>query len=278
MKKEKLKIALANLKVNLNDDINSLSNKPNLDLNKLDIIHKILNLARRSYVDMVVFPEISIPLYWLNDLITFSKNNNIAIIGGLEHFSINQVAFNYSFVLLPFKDNKKYKNVFIDFNLKKYYSPDEIKEIECKFLKSPKMNNSNVKIYSYYDIKFAVYNCFELTNLELRSQVFKKVDFVIVIEYNKDVNYYSNLVTSLSRDLHAYVIQVNTIEYGENRIISPSKTESLDIVKIKGGEDVNVVTGTINIKELRKFQKKSYICQKEDKRYKPTPAGYQSDN
>ena len=270
----KLKIALASIKIDINNSERSMDNNPNLTLKRLDEIHKILNLSRKYNVKVIVFPEIAIPIYLLNDLMSFAKNNDIAIIGGLEHFNIDKKVFNYSFVILPFKDDN-YRNIFIDFNLKKYFSPEEIKIIKCKFY-TPYENNKEEKmnLYKYYDIKFSIFNCFELTSLNLRAKVFKKVDVVFALEYNKDVNYFSNLVTSFSRDLHAYVVQVNTINYGDNRIIQPSKSEILDIVKIKGGEDTNIVTGTINIDKLKKFQNKSYTCQKEDNSFKPTPAGF----
>ena len=43
---------------------------------------------------MVVFPEISIPYNWLKLIADFSKLNDIAIVFGMEHFSIskNQVS------------------------------------------------------------------------------------------------------------------------------------------------------------------------------------------
>lgn len=274
-KKNKIKFALSNINIDEKEIENNIKSKINISIAKLNNYHEILNLARRFECNFVVFPEVSIPIFWLPEFIEFSKKNQIAIIGGLEHIKIDDTIYNYSFIILPFKDKNQYSNVFIDFNLKKYYSPEEKRVINCNKLTYKEDSDKKLKIYNYCNMCFSVYNCFELTNLELRSQAFQKVDFVIAVEYNRDINYFSSLMTSFARDLHAYVIQVNTSKYGENRIIRPAKTEELDLVNIKGGEDINVVTGTIDIQELRAFQKIKYECQKENKKFKPTPAGFE---
>lgn len=50
---------------------------------------------------------------------------------------------------------------------------------------------------------------------------------------NRDTNYFSAIVKSLSRDLSAYVIQSNITEYGDSRITGPFETYRADIIKSK---------------------------------------------
>ncbi len=104
---------------------------------------------------------------------------------------------------------------------------------------------------------------------------FGKVDFIVVIEYNKDTNYFSNIIDSASRDLHSYIIQVNTSDYGDSRIVQPTKTDKKDIVKLKGGENVYLVVDTIDIKSLREFQKKGHCLQIGDDSFKLVPPNYE---
>ncbi|MFA5502593.1 MAG: RNA-directed DNA polymerase [Sulfurovaceae bacterium] len=271
-----LKIGLANINVNPENSLDSMLGKSSISYARLNDIYQVLNSAKTTYCDMVVFPEISIPIYWLQEIVEFAKRNEIAVVLGLEHFSIQKYAYNYAVAILPFRDGA-YKNVYVDFELKSHYSPEEIKLIEGNGYKIPKINkkhkehNIKPKIYTYKDNYFSVFNCYELTDISYRSNLVAKVDFVIVIEHNKDTNYFSNIVGSVSRDIHAYIVQVNDAKYGDSRITQPSKTEEMDIAKIKGGEDVMLLTSTLDVKNLREFQKLSHILQAENKRFKLTP-------
>ena len=68
------------------------------------------NLLKETYlesnkkVDLLVLPELYVPIYWLNELIDFSKKSQTAIITGLQYIpdSNNQVK-NYIATILPFK-------------------------------------------------------------------------------------------------------------------------------------------------------------------------------
>ena len=119
--------------------------------------------------------------------------------------------------------------------------------------------------------------CYELASINDRSLFQSYADFIVAIEMNRDVNYFSNIVESLSRDIHCYFIQVNTSEYGDSRITKPSKTENKDIVRTKGGINSTILVDEIDIKSLRKFQIKGYHLQNKDKSFKYTPPGFDPD-
>lgn len=274
-----LKIGMANITVDQNDSITSMEGRPNLSYKKLNQIHHILNTAILSNCDVVVFPEMSIPIYWIQEIIEFSKRNEIAVIFGVEHFRLTgkKTVYNYSIVSLPFRDGI-YKNVYVDFILKSIYSPAEKELIEGYGYKIPKVPNQYMNkrpVYKYKSNYFSIFNCFELAEINYRASLVGQVDFVIAIEHNQDTNYFSNIVGSVSRDIHAYIIQVNDSRYGDSRITQPTKTEEMDIAKIKGGEDVVLLTATINIQKLREFQKKTYVLQSKDKTFKPTPPNFE---
>ena len=97
---------------------------------------------------------------------------------------------------------------------------------------------------------------------------------MVACEYNKDINYFSNIVESSSRDIHCYFVQSNNAKYGDNRITQPSSTVDKDILKIKGGDNPTILVGKIDIKNLREFQLKGYELQKDIGTYKPTPPDF----
>ena len=92
--------------------------------------------------------------------------------------------------------------------------------------------------------------CYELTNIEYRYNLRGLIDLLIVPELNRDTNYFSNMVEATTRDLHAFVVQVNTSKYGDSRITGPYNSLYKDIIKLKGGEDNIILTGTIDTEEL----------------------------
>lgn len=279
-KQSNLNIALVNTKVNEVDSISSFEGKPRLSFHRLLDIFEVLNNAKRTSCDMVVFPEISIPYNWLKLIADFSKLNNIAIIFGMEHFSIGKEVFNFSVAILPFKVNK-HSNTFIHFNLKSHYSPSEILEIEGRNYKIPILHqNAQIDIYRWKSAVFSIFNCYELTNIQARGKLVGENDFTIAIEYNSDTNYFSNIVGSISRDNHAYIVQVNSSQYGDSRITQPTVSETMDIVKIKGGKNTSIIVGNINIEALRTFQRKTHALQMKEQyhdkynSYKLTPPNF----
>ena len=278
--KEKLKISIVSIKVQLNDIFTSYLDTPNLSYERLQSLFDILNESIKKDTlkpDIIIFPEVSIPYAFIHFFARFSKTNNIGIVFGVEHIKIDKLVSNYTCVMLPFQIDG-HINLFIDFDLKKHYSPQEQMGIEDEGLFVNENDKNQPMIYKWRGCVFATFNCFELSDITLRSNLVGKVDFIIAHEYNSDTNYFSNVIESLSRDIHCYVIQVNTSNYGDSRILQPTKTERKDIVKIKGGQNLYLVTDDINIKSLRELQSKNHSLQMQEKdSFKLTPPKFKVD-
>lgn len=273
--KDKLKIGIVSLKTSLQDIEASYVSSPNLSYARLQGIFDILNRAiqAKHKVDLLVFPEVSIPYAWVNLLARFAKKNNIGIIFGVEHIKNKNLVSNYTCVMLPFNTDG-HTSLFVNFEAKKHFAPDEKIDIESRGYKANENTKKEPTLYKYRGSVFSTFNCYELTDISYRSSLVGEVDFLVAIEYNKDTNYFSNIIDSLSRDIHCYVVQVNTSDYGDSRIVRPSKTESKDLVKLKGGENIYLVVDTIDVKKLRNFQIKGHCLQKQDKTFKLVPPNF----
>lgn len=277
-KKQEITIGIVNVKVNPNNSLKSMKGTPNLDYKRFDEINHVLNESIHWHKsDLIIFPEISVPYQWLPHITSFAKKNNIAIICGLEHMTnIKNEVLNYVVTILPFSYNG-YKNSFVDFRLKKDYSPNEEEIIEgwkYKLPTSSRRLKEKLRLYKWNNISFSVFNCFELTDIRKRAIFRGKVDFIATVEHNHDVNYFSNITESISRDIHAFIIQVNTSDYGDSRITRPSDTKSKDLLKIKGGDNISLITNKINIQELRDFQQMNYNLQSKNTNFKFTPPNF----
>lgn len=279
----KVRFGLYNTKVPDSDITKNLQGNLNLTFKDLQKLIKFLNMSiqtNESKANIIVFPEVSVPIQWLGLLSDFSKKHNVAIICGLKHIidKDTKVAQNYIATILPFKYG--YKNdCYITFRLKKWYAPGEEKEIKKHKLNVPD-DRSNIKniLFIWNNLHFAVYDCFELADIQFRSEFKSKVDFIVACEWNRDIKYFSNITEAATRDLHCYVVQVNTSQFGDSKIIAPKKSDEMTILNIKGGDD-NILIGEVNIEELREFQRKETLyLEDKDKTYKTLPPNFDKND
>ncbi|MBU5355207.1 hypothetical protein KQI74_23405 [Paenibacillus barcinonensis] len=274
-KLDKLSVALANIKISHLDIENNLIGKTNNSHERLNNLFKILNMFSSEKCDMIVLPELSIPLNWFPLLVKYSMIVRKSIIFGMEHLVKDNTVYNYQITILP-TNNNGFPSCIIKPRLKNHYSPEEIRIIKGYRLKVPRVDYS-YDLFVWKGVHFSCFNCYELTDIAHRAFFKSRIDLLVVTEDNRDVNYFSNLAESISRDLHCFFVQVNNAHYGDSRITQPSKTETKNIVQLKGGENSTILIGELNINALRKFQIKEYELQKEERLFKPTPPDFNKD-
>ena len=85
-------------KVLVYNDSEDLANK------KIEEYLKISSKFNPEKPDIIIFPENSIPKEKINDLVEYTKNNNVIIIGGLEHIKDKDVYVNKAIII----ENGKY--------------------------------------------------------------------------------------------------------------------------------------------------------------------------
>lgn len=245
------KVALVNTNISLDDALNSILNPERiLTLDAKIRLFKILNVAKEENVDLLVFPEFYFPLSWLLDISMFALKNNITIITGLQYITVDRQAYNFVCNFVPTVTGWNFANGFMLFREKNFYAPAEIIELSkikyyCKDKETPFYYRVNNGKYTYSTIL-----CYEFTDITSRATMKSKIELLFVPQLNKDTNYFSAIVESTARDLHCFVVQANTSAYGDSRITGPYKTESKNILQIKGGESDVVMIATLNIENL----------------------------
>ncbi len=266
-------IAIANTKVSESNMVKGLRNTPNLEGKRFDTLYKIFKQAKEEKVDILLFPECFVPIELLDRITWYAANEQKLVITGLEHVTIDNVSFNFIVTILPFVKNG-IKDAVVVYRLKNHYTHGEKLMIHTNHFKVPKPTQYIYDLFIWKGIYFSPYYCFELADVKHRSIFKGKVDLLIASEYNRDTNYFSNIVESISRDLHVYFAQVNTSQFGDSRITQPSRTEIKDILKLKGGENDTILVGKIDLEKLREFQRQLYISTKDDKSFKPLPPDF----
>lgn len=280
-KRSKLRAAIGNAILKESDVISALCNKPNRTYDRYKEVSKLLSDAIKEGAELLVLPENYLPFEWLPILTRFCARNQMSIITGIEHVvslnnnNINRgVVYNLTAVILPYRQ-EEYKYAHVTYHQKVHFSPNELRLI--KGYNYRPMEGNVYCLFKWGDIWFSLYCCFELSSIKARSLFQSYADLCIVVEWNRDINYYSSIMESFCRDLHCYCIQVNSSDYGDSRIVQPSKTEILNIIRTKGGKNRSILVEDIDIDVMRNFQIKEYELQKDDSIFKPTPPQFDKE-
>jgi len=258
LKKTKIKIALANVNISQQECENPILDKSNSSYTKKVAIYDFLKNIMSLKVDIFVMPELYIPISWLSELVYFSRKTQKMLIFGLEYIKNGDRIHNHIVTVIPSTTFTGLKTACVFIREKNDYSPLEQEQI-AKLGK--RCYDSTSPLYHQFEWKgldFTCFNCFELTDIVARSFFKSQIDILFTVEYNQDTNYFSSIINSTSRDLHCYVVQSNTSQYGDSRITLPSKTDLKDILKIKGGDNNSIVVGTVDIEKLNEFQAEYY--------------------
>lgn len=266
-------ISFANTAVEEKSIIDSIRGTPNLSRERYKKISKILKAARKEKSDFLLFPEFFIPINLLSSLIRYSEKNQVLTVVGLEHVNVKSIAFNFVVTILPIEVNG-IKDAVVVYRLKNHYAPVEELLIEGNHAIVPKPIPYRYDIFRWRNVYFSTYYCFELANSMHRSVMKGKLDLLIGVEWNKDTNYYSNIVEATTRDLHLYMAQVNTSQYGDTRLTQPVESARKDILRLKGGINDAILVAKLDIPVLREFQRKKFSLTNSTKEYKPLPPDY----
>jgi hypothetical protein len=233
----------------------------------------LLNDAEKERVDILVMPEVSVPVAWFKWIADYARVKQRCLVFGLEHWIVGKRAFNFLICMMPIRVNG-FNSLVINIRLKNHYSPEECEILEGYGYIVPEPKRPSYDLISWQGCHFAAFNCFELSNIEHRARFRSKVDILTVSEFNKDTNYFSSIVESATRDLHCYVVQVNDAKYGDSRVCQPARSVERDLVKVKGGLNSTVLVADCNLGALREFQLKEYSGQKRLGTFKPTPPDF----
>jgi len=128
-------------------------------------------------------------------------------------------------------------------------------------------------VYRHGDHFFGVLICSDFTNIDNRRSFQGRVDTIFALEWNRDINSFSSLVEAAAQDLHAYVVQVNSRQYGDSRVRAPSSESYLrDVVQVRGGDEDYFVIAPLDVKGIREFHSSKG---KKKSSWKPLPIGFE---
>ena len=276
--KDKVVVALTNLRTEDSDWAATACNKPNLSRKRYQKISKLVNdvLKLNPRPDYVLFPELSIPLRWLNSIAARLSAAGISLIAGTEyrHSEGNKILSEAALVLA---DNRLgYPTSVKIWQPKLEPAVGEDKDLTVKFGKEWDTSKKSLKpIYIHNGVNFGVMVCSELQNSKARIRFQGAVDALMVLSWNRDLDTFASLIESAALDVHAYTILVNNRKYGDSRVRSPAKESFLrDIARLRGGDNDFVVAASLDISALRAFQSRAKRWPEEGDKFKTVPEGF----
>lgn len=276
--KDKIVVALTNLRTEDSDWAATACDKPNLSRKRYqkisDLVNETLKLNPRP--DYVLFPELSIPLRWLNSISARLSAAGVSLIAGTEyrHSDGNKILSEAALVL---SDNRLGYPTFVKIRQPKLEpAVGEDKDLTIKYGKEWDKSKKTLKpIYVHNGVNFGVMVCSELQNSKARIRFQGAVDALMILSWNKDLDTFASLIESAALDVHAYTILVNNRKYGDSRVRSPAKESFLrDIARLRGGDNDFVVAATLDITALRSFQSRAKRWPEEGDKFKPVPEGF----
>jgi hypothetical protein len=233
--KDICRVALVNKYIPMTDFEASLMGKPVIDKDRNETYNWILDqVSKVKTVDIFAMPELALPHQFLLRYVRFSARFSTAFVSGIEHLRAKNLGFNFVVTCLPV-NVKGDRDAIPVIRLKNHYSPEEEEWIRGKHMVVPKPKPYRYDLIIWRGIYLSTYYCYELANIHHRALFISKVDLICAPVWNPDTHYYDSIIDSASRDMHCYMIQVNTSQYGDTRVTRPTDHIRKDKAKVKGG-------------------------------------------
>jgi predicted amidohydrolase len=221
-------------------------------------IRRALSIARlileqksseKRSVDLVIFPELSVPQKSLGTLCRFARQTRTLVLAGLapRPSQDGQRSLNELVWIIPLDD--EYQRLAVLPQEKIHVTPAEGK------IRPPIVKAAPPVIWRIFGPKgrLAAINCYEFTDLLIRNLLRGRIEALVIAANNQDVTTFDNLVESTHYDLFAHVILVNAERFGGSAIRAPYK-DSWDrrVFDIHGNNLFAVNLASLDLADFRR--------------------------
>ena len=221
------------------------------------MIRRALSIARLileqkgtegNTVDLVVFPELSLPTASIRTLCRFVRQTRTLVLAGLELRIVADQSrhLNELMWIVPLDDDGQHLATLLQEKI--HVTPAE------SALRPPVVQANPAIIWRINGQKgrLAAINCYEFTDLLIRDLLRGRVEGLVVAANNQDVTTFDNLVESTHYDLFSHVILVNAENFGGSAVRAPYKNQwDRRIFDIHGSNLFAVNVCSLNLRDFR---------------------------
>ena len=242
-------------------------------VNICNLIERHLTAYNKSnqeqYIDLLVFPEVSVHM------------DDIDILKKL----VRKIKTNIFAGLMFMKNPKNSSEIINQAVWITHHTIDEREEILELYQgkKNPTSNEikKGIKSYRPYQLimEFTHSNgvtwkttgsiCYDSTDLKLAADLRDLTDSYIISAYNKDVQTFDNMASSLSYHMYQPIILSNIGVYGGSTIQAPFSEHNKLVAHLHGNNQIGIGIFEIDMKDFKTIERKV-----DRKKTKTPPAGY----
>ena len=227
--------------------------------------------------DIVLLPELSVPLGYEKSLIQTAEAMQSIIIAGLD-YQIDQsqsspTVSNEALVIVPrkIKGNHIAKRTGIRRVGKTYPAPkeeDNLAEIGVKFQSQP-----TVWLFESKSLgNFAIAVCYDFVDLDRVVLYRDRIQTLFVLSYNRDINSFDHIAEAIARMVFCNVVVCNCGHFGGSFAVSPFRKPYKRIIYRHTGSNLtNAQLIQLPLLSLIQHQKKDSATKK---LFKSLPPGF----
>lgn len=251
---------------------------PDLSPQRYWQLARIVNMAigTTPKPDYLLLPELSVPDRWIDTISGRLRASGISLIAGLDYVHHPHRRIDSSAVLVLTDDRLGYASSIQVRQRKSLPAPGEEQLLYVSHGRSWTEGIDRKRVYQHNGLYFGILVCSELQNMGYRADFQGRVDCLITLSWNKDLESFSALVDAAALDVHAYVALVNNRRYGDSRLRRPAKRSfDRDVCRVRGGLNDQLVVVEIEPTRLRQQQSREKRWPQPTDAYKPAPEGFQ---
>jgi hypothetical protein len=232
-------------------------------------------IAAKPKPDYLLLPELSVPERWIDTIAGRLRASGISLIAGLDYAHHSNKRIDSSAVLVLTDDRLGYASSIQVRQRKSLPAPGEEEHLYASHGLSWTEGIDFKRVYQHNGLYFGILVCSELQNMQYRADFQGKVDCLIILSWNRDLESFSALVDAAALDVHAYVALVNNRRYGDSRLRRPAKQSfNRDVCRVRGGLNDQLVVVEISPGNLRRQQSRTKHWPRPTDAYKPAPEGF----
>jgi hypothetical protein len=242
-------------------------------------IERLINqaIAAHPRPTHLLLPELSLPERWLETVSSLLRQSGISLIAGLDYHCEKPNLIHSEAVLVLTDDRLGFPASVQIRQPKSMPAAGEEQALLKTYGKfwPDRLVRDTKPIYMHNGLSFGVLVCSELQNMKHRLGFQGKIDCMMVLSWNQDLDTFSALVESASLDVHAHVALVNNRKYGDSRVRTPAKENyGRDLCRVRGGKNEHIVVVELDTETLRAFQSRAKRWPSKNDPFKPVPEGF----
>jgi predicted amidohydrolase len=227
--------------------------------------------------DIILLPEVTVPLGFTGRLRRIASQMNCIIIAGLDFDPVSGssplAAQNRAAVIIPNRWGRDHSSrTTIRYVGKTYPSYEEEKNLNShgyQFRRIPEIWVFEAGKFG----RFGVVVCFDLLDLERVAMYRLHIQHLFVLAYNKDITTFDHAAEALARMVYCNIVICNTGTYGGSIAVSPYKQPERRLIYRHSGSKLSTSqTIHLPVKALYEAQTDTWPKGKE-REFKALPPG-----